>query len=224
MGWFLKTFNYSVGKKLLMALTGFFLILFLCIHLFGNTFLYLGPDAFNGYVHLLNETDLVYIIRFIEVILALGFAFHIWDGIRLWWQNRKARPIKYFVKATDPKSTWTSRNMIYSALIIFVFLVVHLRNFWYEFKYGPIKETGVTDYDIVVKTFQEPIYMIFYVISMVFLFLHLHHGFQSAFQTFGLNHKKYTPTIVWFGRVIAFVLSAGFASFPIYFFFFYGGN
>jgi len=223
MGWFLKTFNYSVGKKLLMALTGFFLILFLFIHLFGNTFLYFGPDAFNGYVHLLNETDLVYIIRIMEIILALGFGFHIWDGIKLWWQNRKARPIKYHIKATDPKSTWTSRNMIYSALIIFVFLIVHLRNFWYEFKFGP-KTDNITDYDIVVKTFQEPIYMIFYVVSMVFLFLHLHHGFQSAFQTLGINHKKYTPFIVWLGRFIALFLSLGFASFPIYFFFFYGGN
>jgi succinate dehydrogenase / fumarate reductase cytochrome b subunit len=223
MGWFLRTFNYSVGKKLLMALTGFFLILFLCIHLFGNSFLYLGRDAFNGYVKFLNESDLVYIVRVIEVILAVGFALHIWDGLRLWLQNRKARPVKYFVKATDPKSTWTSRNMIYSALIILVFLVIHLRNFWYEFKYGP-KTENITDYDIVVKTFQDPTYMSLYVISMVFLFLHLHHGFQSAFQTLGINHKKYTPFIVWFGRFIAFFLAAGFASFPIYFFFFYGGN
>jgi succinate dehydrogenase / fumarate reductase cytochrome b subunit len=223
MGWFLKTFNYSVGKKLLMALTGFFLILFLFIHLFGNTFLYFGPDYFNGYVHTLNETILVYFIRFIEIILVLGFGFHIWDGLRLWWQNRKARPIKYHIKAKDPKSTWTSRNMIYSALIILVFLIIHLRNFWYEFKYGP-RTKDITDYDIVVKTFQDPTYMILYVISMVFLFLHLHHGFQSAFQTLGLNHKKYTPFIVWLGRFIALFLSLGFASFPIYFFFFYGGN
>lgn len=222
MGWFLRTFNYSVGKKLLMALTGLFLILFLCIHLFGNTFLYIGKDAFNGYVHFLNETNLRYIIRVIEIILVLGFGFHIWDGIRLWLQNRKARPIKYKIKAKDPKSTWASRNMIYSALLIFVFLVIHLRNFWYEFHYGP-RTPDVTDYDIVVKTFQEPVYFIFYLISMFFLALHLWHGFQSAFQTLGLNHKKYTPFIVGFGRFFAIFISLAFASFPIYFFFL-GGN
>ncbi|MCX8010954.1 MAG: succinate dehydrogenase cytochrome b subunit, partial [Ignavibacteria bacterium] len=191
MAWFIQMFNQSIGKKLLMALTGLFLIIFLCVHLFGNIFLYFGKEAFNGYVHTLNETALVYPIRILEIGLVIGFGLHIWDGIRLWWQNRKARPVGYKIKKADPQSTLASRTMIYSALVIFVFLVIHLRNFWYAFKYE--KElANVTDYDIVIAVFSDPIYVIIYLISMVLLGLHLWHAFQSAFQTLGWNHQKYT--------------------------------
>lgn len=221
MGWFIRTFNYSIGKKLLMALTGLFLIIFLCVHLFGNIFLYIGKDAFNEYVHTLNETALVYPIRILEIGLIIGFGLHIWDGLRLWLQNRRARPIDYKIKKADPDSTFASRNMIYSSLIVLVFLVIHLRNFWYAFKYEKIPL--VTDYDIVVTVFKDPLYVSLYLVSMILLGLHLYHGFQSAFQTLGLNHKKYTPLIVWLGRFYAIFIASAFASFPIYFYF-WGGN
>ncbi|NMC57869.1 MAG: succinate dehydrogenase cytochrome b subunit [Candidatus Methanofastidiosa archaeon] len=219
MNWLFKMFNQSIGKKLLMALTGLFLIVFLCVHLFGNIFLYVGKDAFNLYVHTLNETALVYFIRLLEIGLVLGFGFHIWDGLRLWLQNRKARPIPYKINSADPNSTFASRNMIISASIVFIFLVIHLKNFWYAFKYE--KDPAlVTDYDIVLGIFKDPVYSLIYVFAMILLGLHLWHGFQSAFQTLGLNHQKYTPFIKAVGRLFAFLIAFGFASFPIYFFFF----
>jgi len=219
MGWFARTFTYSIGKKLIMALTGLFLVIFLLVHLFGNVFLYVGKDAFNAYVHTLNETGLKIPIKILEVFLALGFLFHMIDGVTVWIQNRIARGVGYKIKKPDPESTFASRNMIISALLVFVFLVIHLRDFWYAFHYGD-KGPDITDYDIVVGVFHEPIYVTIYLVAMVLLGLHLYHGFQSAFQTLGLNHKKYTPFIVWFGRFYAIFVSAAFASFPIYFFFF----
>jgi succinate dehydrogenase / fumarate reductase, cytochrome b subunit len=219
MNWLLKMFNQSIGKKLLMSLTGLFLIVFLLVHLFGNIFLFVGKDAFNTYVHTLNETALVYVIRLLEIGLVLGFGLHMFDGVRLWIQNRMARPVSYKFKASDPNSTFASRNMIITASIIFIFLVVHLRNFWYTFKYE--KEiASVTDYDIVTGVFHDPIYVTLYIISMILLGLHLWHGFQSAFQTLGINHKKYTPIIKALGRFYAIFIAAAFASLPIYFFFF----
>jgi succinate dehydrogenase / fumarate reductase cytochrome b subunit len=212
-------FNQSIGKKLLMALTGLFLIIFLFVHLFGNIFLYVGKDAFNSYVHILNETVLVYFIRLLEIGLVLGFGFHMWDGLRLWVQNKRSRPIPYKINTADPKSTFASRNMIISASIVFVFIIIHLRNFWYAFKYEK-DPSLVTDYEIVVQVFNDPVYVGIYLISMFLLGLHLWHGFQSVFQTLGINHNKYTPTIKIIGKFIAIFIAAAFSSFPIYFFFF----
>lgn len=219
MGWFTRTLNYSIGKKLIMALTGLFLVIFLLIHLFGNIFLYVGKDAFNSYVHTLNETGLKIPIKILEVFLALGFLFHMIDAVWLWIKNRIARGVGYKIKKPDPDSTFASRNMIISAFLIFVFLVVHLRDFWYTFHYGE-RSPDVTDFDIVVSVFHDPFYVTLYLVAMVLLGLHLYHGFQSAFQTLGLNHKKYTPFIVGLGRFYAIFVASAFASFPIYFFFF----
>lgn len=221
MGYFYQTFNYSIGKKLIMALTGFFLIVFLIVHLFGNIFLYFGRDAFNQYVHTLNESGLKYVIKVIEVILALGFLIHFLDGVRLWIQNRMARPVPYKVYKPDPNSSMASRNMIVTAAVIFFFLVLHLQNFWYKFHFVP-KEGGITDYDIVVQLFRMPFYSILYILCMVLLAFHLWHGFQSAFQTLGLNHKRYTPIIKFLGKLYAIIIPLGFASFPLYYLF--GGN
>lgn len=221
MGWLSTTINSSLGKKYITAISGMFLLLYLVIHLFGNSFLYLGPEAFNQYVYVLTESGLHYIIQVIEVILFLGFIVHGYEGIRLTLQNWKARPNRYAVRPKDPQSTIASRTMWFTAAIIFIFLVIHLQNFWYLYKTGIISEK-FTMYQAVVETFQNPVYSAIYLVAMYLMGYHLWHGFQSSFQSLGLNHTKYMPFIVAFGRVYAVVISVGFASFPIYFYFFYG--
>jgi len=224
MGWFLKFINSSIGKKFMMAVTGSFLIIFLIIHLIGNITLFFGPEAFNGYVSTLDVVKPL--IRVIEIVLALAFILHIFYGTWLWFVNKKARKVGYKINASSENSTFSSRWIFWSGVGIFIFLVIHLATFFYRFNfYDP---AGLANhhlyFDIVVAFFKIWWYVILYVIAMILLGFHLNHGFQSAFQTFGWNHKKYFPLIKKIGTVYAIIMAAGFASMPIYFFLFYGGN
>lgn len=224
MGWFFKFTNSSVGKKLVMAVTGSFLIIFLIVHLVGNITLFFGPDAFNGYVSALDVVKPL--IRVVELVLLAAFILHIYDGIVLWLENRGARPINYKVNASSENSTFTSRWMFWLGSVIFIFLVLHLATFFWRFNfYDP---SGLANnhlyFKIVVDFFQIWWYVALYVVAVIALGFHLHHGFQSAFQTFGWNHKKYFPLIKKVGTLYAIIMAVGFASMPIYFFFFYGGS
>lgn len=223
MGWLSEAFGSSIGKKFIMALTGIGLILFLIFHLVGNLTLYGGHEAFNGYVETL---DIIKpIIRVIEVGLGLVFVFHIFNGIRLWLENRRAKPINNKISAKAENSSFFSRIMVQTGSIVFIFLVLHLATFWWSFNFtGEGHEDPNGYYNIVVEWFQIPWYAIFYAIAVILLGFHLNHGFQSAFQTFGWNHNKYFPFIKKFGTAYAIIMALGFASFPIYFLFFYGGN
>jgi len=176
-------------------------------------------------VHTLEGTPvLTAVIKVIEIVLALGFLFHIADGVLLTISNKQARgPQKYAVKKASPGTVSASRFMFVTGSIIFIFLVLHLRDFWYEFKYGGMEESLATPYDLVVGTFQMPLYSLFYVVAVLLVGYHLYHGFQSVFQTLGWNHKKYTPFVLFIGRLYAVIIALGFASLPIYFLFFKGG-
>lgn len=224
MGWFTTFANSSLGKKFIMALTGSFLIIFLIIHLIGNITLYFGPDAFNGYVKTLDVIKPL--IRVIELVLLSAFIFHIFNGVRLWWENKKARPVNYKINGSPENTTLFSRTMFISGSIIFIFLVLHLGTFFWRFNVHDPQQLADSHqyYEIVVGFFQIWWYVLLYIIAMILLGFHLNHGFQSAFQTFGWNHKKYTPLIKKIGTAYAIIMAVGFASMPIYFFFFYGGN
>ncbi len=219
MGWLLNSLNSSIGKKFVMAITGVCLLSFLIVHLIGNMTLYIGKETFTGYVEILEAIKPL--IRVIEIILALIFLFHIYNGVRLWYQNKKAKPIGYTVNAADKNSTLFSRTMFITGSIIFIFLVLHLQTIWYKYNF-----TGqeLSLYDIVVEWFRIPWYSVLYVIATFFMGMHLNHGFQSAFQTFGWNHNKYTPLIKALGTIYSIIMAAAFASIPIYFLFFNGGN
>ncbi len=216
MSWFTRALNYSVGKKILMALTGLFLITFLVVHLTGNLMLYGGEAAFNNWVATL-EGPLAPFIKIMEVVLVLGFVLHIYDGVRVTLHNWGARPEGYHFKRTDPGSSFASRTMWVSGSIVFIFLVVHLRNLWFEFKFGAVALGKVTPFQITTQVLSDPIYGTLYLIASVILGFHLWHGFQSAFQTLGLNHKKYTPAIKFIGKAYAIIIAGGFASLPLYF-------
>ena len=224
MGWFIKFTNSSVGKKLVMAVTGSFLIIFLIVHLIGNVTLFFGAEAFNGYVSALDVVKPA--IRVVEIVLLAAFVLHIFNGIRLWFENKKARGKNYKVNASSENSTLFSRTMLLTGSIVFIFLVLHLATFFWRFNfYDP---SGLADnhlyFNIVVDFFKLWWYVALYVIAVLLLGFHLNHGFQSAFQTFGWNHKKYFPLIKKIGTLYAIFMAVGFASMPIYFFFFYGGS
>ncbi len=216
--------NSSVGKKLMMAVTGSFLLIFLIVHLIGNITLFFGAEVFNGYVGALDVVKPL--IRVIEVVLLAAFVLHIYNGFKLWLENRKAKGIKYQVNGSAENSDVFSRTMFLSGSIVFIFLVTHLGTFFWRFNvHDPMGLATVHQYfDVVVYFFEIWWYVLLYVIAMVLLGFHLNHGFQSAFQTFGWNHKKYFRVIQKIGTIYAVFMAIGFASMPIYFFFFYGGN
>ena len=220
MGKNVGLFSSSLGKKYLMALTGLFLCSFLVIHFLGNITLFTDPVKFNEYTRFMSSNP---IIRVMEIVLVAGFLTHIIDAIMLTRANKKAQPVKY---AMDKKqSSWYSRNMGLTGSVILAFLVLHLQSFWYGYKFGspayatdsagfPIKDM----YTMVIEAFGEFWYSGLYVIAVTLLGIHLNHGFQSAFQSVGLRHKKYTPTIKMLGTAFSILISLGFISFPIYFF------
>ncbi len=219
MGWVWKSLNSSIGKKLVMAITGVALMLFLIVHLAGNMSLYGGKDAFNNYVALLEEIKPF--IRVIEVILAAIFIFHIFNGTRLWIENKQARPQGYSVNGSRKNTTVFSRTAFITGSIVFIFLVIHLQSIWYKFNYSG---SELDLYTITTEWLQVWWYAALYFIAVILLGFHLNHGFQSAFQTFGWNHKKYFPLIEKIGTIYAVIMTIGFASIPIYFLFFFGGK
>lgn len=221
MSWLLKSLSSSIGKKFIMALTGLSLILFLSVHLLNNSFLFFGKEGFNMLVGSLDAVKPL--VRVAELVLLLLFFFHIYNGITLWWQNRKANPDKYAVNASKENSTFYSRTMPWTGGILLVFLITHLSTLWVQFNFG----MGGTHeyYEVIKQLFSAIIYVVLYVIAMIVLGFHLNHGFQSAFQTFGWQHKKYTPLVEAIGVLISIIYAAGFSSIPIYFFILsVGGN
>jgi len=226
MNWFTKTFSSTIGRKIVMSVTGLFLCSFLVVHLIGNLQLFNndGGAAFNIYSHFMANNM---VIRVMEIVLVLGFLFHIYDAVVLTRKNKTARPVDYQVQHPEENSTWSSRNMGLLGTVILVFLVIHLWNFFVPARFGGLEGVVIEDVEYenlylrVVESFQIWWYVALYVISMVALAYHLIHGFQSAFQTLGLSHKKYTPFIQQFGYAFSVIVCLGFAIIPLYFFFFY---
>jgi succinate dehydrogenase / fumarate reductase cytochrome b subunit len=221
----LETFNSSIGKKLIMSITGLFLMLFLLVHLTVNLMLLVGDgEVFNRAAHFMGTNPAV---RVIEPILAIGFIFHIFYATYITLQNRKTRPIGYTTSASNGLSTWPSKNMYILGLTIFIFLVIHLANFYWKLKFGTVesitygKETMPNTYALVAGLFINYWwYDLLYVIGAISLGLHLSHGFWAAFQTLGWNGTKWLKRLEVLAYVYAIVIGTGFSLIPIYFFLF----
>lgn len=224
MSWVKKTLNSTLGRKLIMALTGLFLILFLVGHVSGNALLFKddGGRAFNEYADFMTTNQFVQILSILTYVSIIG---HVIYSVLLTRRNKSARPISYAVRNASSNSSWSSRNMGILGTLILIFLVIHLQGFWYQMHWGNLPYVtydGVEYkdlYSIVVFAFQELWLVILYVVSMVMLAFHLSHGFASAFQTLGLNHNKYTPAIKSFGLAFSIIIPALFAAMPIYIYF-----
>jgi len=220
-------FSSSIGKKLLMSLAGLFLATFLLVHLGINLTLLLndGGEAFRMGVEFMTTNPL---IKIMELVLFGGFLIHMIWAVILQIQNWMARPSKYAV-TNHSQTSFFSKYMIHTGVVIGVFLVLHFMNFYLvklgltEAPKGANTVESVHDfYNMAINLFSQPAYSIIYVCFMIFLSFHLNHAFQSAFQTIGVNHSKYTPAIKWIGLIYSIVVPAGFAIIPIYFLFFFG--
>ncbi len=211
----LKMFYTTVGRKLVMALTGLFLCVFLLEHLYGNLQLYKldGGHAFNSYGEFLVRNI---VIRAVEYVLFAGFIIHAIDALYLTLHNRKARPVRYAVSHQSGNSSWFSRNMGLTGSVILVFLVIHLKTFFVSHRFLGADTSMAHD---VAAAFQSNWYAALYLFSMVLLGAHLNHGFQSAFQTLGWNNHRYMKPLKIVGTLFALLIMIGFGSFPIMFYF-----
>lgn len=221
MSWFTAFMNSSIGKKIVMATTGFLLCFFLIIHLAGNLTLYAGPEFFNGYV--LKLSSIKPLVRGMEVILAIIFLGHILYALLITRENRKAAAVSYTMNKADTNSSFFSRTMGISGSVIFIFFAVHLKTIWYAFQQE--HEHGEF-YQIVMNDrigFGNIFITALYSVAMILLAFHLRHGFQSAFQTFGIRYHKYSKLIEAIAVLFWLIIPLGFLSLPIYFGFLKGG-
>ncbi len=212
-------FSYSIGKKLIMGLTGIFLILFLIVHCSINALVFLndGGKTFNEAAEFMSHN---WLMRTLEVLLFAGFIAHILQSLILTLENKKARKIGYAVVNANANSKWYSRSMGLLGTLILIFLIIHLKHFWVVSRFTDEISSGKeTLYDEMKEVFSNPIPVIIYVLAMISLSYHLMHGFQSAFQTLGLNHKKYTPIIKKIGFIYSIIIPLLFALMPLAFYF-----
>ena len=222
MNWFNKLLSSTLGRKLLMALTGLFLILFLVVHLIGNLQLLKDDngEAFNVYAKFMTSNPVIKTISYVNYAC---FIIHALWALFLTIGNRRARGSQRYsvIKNSSP---WTSRNMGILGTLILIFLVIHLKGFWYEMHWGGIPTVNydgeeVKDlYATVEMAYSNVWYVALYVFSMSVLAFHLWHGFVSSFQTLGLNHPKYNPLIAFVGKAFAIIVPALFALIPIWMF------
>ena len=226
-------FTSSIGKKLIMGLTGLFLIVFLIVHCSINAMIFFndGGETFNHWAHFMG-TNLI--VRTMEIGLFAGLLLHIIQGLVLWAQNSKARPVKYKMNKASENSTWYSRSMGLLGTLLLMFLVLHIYHFWTPSRLGGIgniralEETTLATYNNqeALNLFAEMklvfennlLVVVIYVLGVISLAWHLLHGFQSAFQTLGINHKKYTPIIKVLGIGFSIIVPLIFALMPIAFY------
>lgn len=212
-------FTSSIGKKFIVGFTGLFLILFLIVHASVNASIFLNDngETFNTIAHFMSHN---WIVRILEIGLFVGLIAHAIQGLMVWQQNRKARPIGYHVSKANKNSTWYSRSMGLLGTLILLFLVMHISHFFVGTKialYGTGEEHNL--YLEMKKVFAEWYWVALYMVGLIALFWHLLHGTQSALQTFGVNHKKYTPIIKTLGAGYAIIIVILFALMPLAFHF-----
>ncbi len=219
-----KLLNSTIGKKITMAAAGLFLISFLVVHLGINSLLILfeSSDNFNIAANFMGTNP---VIKVFEVVLFAGFLLHIIYGFVVQIQNWLSRPTGY--KVTNYSQTsFFSKFMFHTAMIILIFLVIHMSDFYFKAKFfGEVEDVminGKKVHDLgalVIAKFQQPGFIVLYILSFIFLGFHLIHGFQSAFRTLGLDHKSYFPTIQAIGVIYTWLVVIGFTLIPLIIYF-----
>jgi len=247
-----KIFQSTLGKKVIMALSGLFICTFLIVHLIGNMQLFKDDQglAFNHYAKFMTTNPLIKIVSYVNYALIL---LHVFTSLYLSRKNKKARPVEYGYNNPAANSAWSSRNMGILGTIILVFIVVHMQDFWWKYHNGPLPTKTYWEYfspdgeehsavnvgDIpgvstaykqqviykdlyreVSEQFKASIGLVFlYLLAQMAIAFHLWHGFASAFQTLGINHKTYSPAIKFVGHAFAVIVPFLFALMPLYFYF-----
>ena len=208
MNWLLQTLGSSIGKKLMMAITGLSFCGFLTVHLAGNLTIYGGKDSFNSYAEHLHA--LGPLITVAELVLLAFALVHVVTGLVLFYQNLASRPVRYKVNKSAGGRTIGSSTMPYTGIFLLIFIVLHLMNFHF------VDKTNTSIYNLVSTAFSKPLLVGFYIVAMVVAAIHVSHGLWSAFQTLGASHPKYTPLIRTLSTVFAILVGVGFGFLPIY--------
>ncbi len=208
MNWLKQTIWSSIGKKLMMAVTGLAFCGFLAGHLAGNLTIYGGKSMFNSYAaHLHSLGPLITVVEWGLVFFAV---VHIGTGLILFYLNFRSRPGRYAVNKWAGGRTIGSATMPYTGILVLAFVVMHLINFHF------VDKGQTTIYQIVLKTFGNPLYVAIYVVAMIVVAVHVSHGFWSAFQTIGANHPKYMPLIMVLSIAFSLAVGFGFGLLPIF--------
>lgn len=215
-------FNSSLGKKYVMAVTGFFLFLFVIGHLVGNLQIFGGPEMINRYGHFLQSNlELVWPAR---IGLLLFVLLHIWSASKLSIENKAARPVNYTVYQ-PVGSSYASRTMLMGGIIVFFFIVYHLLHYTVQVRYINFTGQNFIDFEdpqkrhdifrMMVVGFSNPLVSLFYILGIGFLCLHLSHGASSMFQSLGWKNDVYRPFLDKVARVVAVLIFVGYVSIPI---------
>ncbi len=209
----------SIGKKLIVGLTGLFLISFLVVHVGINSTILLNDngETFNTAAHFMSHN---WVIRIMEIGLLLGILAHIFMTLKLHFENKSKRPVGYAVIDGKANSKWYSRSMTLLGTLLLIFLVIHMADFWLHTKKALyITHENENSYLEVKEAMQNPLLLVIYIAGFFSLGFHLLHGFPSAFQTLGLNHKKYTPIIKAAGTAFSIIVPGLFAAVAVALFF-----
>ncbi len=198
----------SIGKKLIMAITGLGFCIFLLSHLAGNLIIYAGNDAFNSYAERLHSLGPLIILAEIG-LLVLGIV-HVSTGTYLFYQNVRARPRRYRKKKNAGGRSIGSSTMPYTGFLILIFIVFHLIDFHF------VEKTDRSIYQIVLETFSNPGYTIFYILSIGVVAVHVDHGFWSLLQTLGINNLECMPVLRVISSATSLFVGIGFGSLPVF--------
>ncbi len=212
MSWLLKS---SIGRKFIMALSGCCMVLFLLFHMSMNLVLVFSTDAYNMICEFLGS-------NWYAVIGTMGlaalFIVHIIYAIVLTLQNRKARGADKYASSSLTDAAWSSKNMFVLGVVIILFMVLHLFQFWYKMQFAELMhwDNAVAHGSILVfELFKNPVYVIIYLVALIALWLHLSHGVWSMFQTTGLNGRTWSPRIKAIAHIFATIIVIGFAAVPV---------
>ena len=217
MSTFRRVFSSSVGTKLLIGLTGLALFAYLILHLIGNALILAGPETFNQYSHRLVSNPLVIPV---EIGLLAIFLLHVYKAFTNYLANRTARPVGYkmkkFARHTSRKSV-ASSTMIWSGIVIALFVMVHVKQFKYGAWYqtvgeNPVRDLARTEFEV----FSHPIWVAFYFVATLIVGLHLRHGIASSFQSLGIDHPLYTRRLTIWGIIFAVIIGGGLACIPVW--------
>ncbi len=205
----------SVGTKILIAVTGLALFLYLILHLAGNLLVFLGPETFNGYSHRMIANPLIIPV---EIGLLAIFVLHIFKTVKMYVDNRRARPAGYDVKRMaghTSRKSFASTTMIWTGLVTLAFVVIHLK----QFKFGTLYEvggTGIRDlYRLEMELFGNPATVALYVLAMLLIGFHLRHGISSALQSLGIDHPRQARRILTAGTILAVAVAGGLGFIPV---------
>jgi len=210
MNWLTNTLGSSIGKKLLMAITGLCFCGFLALHLAGNLTIYSGGEAFTTYAERLHSLGALLTIA--ELGLVFFALVHVVMGLLLFLENRKARPVAYAVKKSAGGQTFGAATMPYTGILMLLFVIMHLANFTF------VEKTATSIFAIISAKFSNPLYVLVYIFAMIVVAVHISHGFWSAIQTVGANHPTYQPIIKSVALGFSVIIGIGFGLLPIYIF------